>query len=324
MQLEQILLPIREELAQVEHVLLNRCETAVPTITQVVQYIVHNGGKRLRPALTILCARLTGDTGDAAPRVGAAIEMVHTASLLHDDVVDSAPTRRGRVSANSKWGNQISVLVGDFFWCKACQIIVDHGNPRILSAITHAIVGTTEGEVIELTKSNDISMTESEYLKIIRSKTALLMAVACQAGAMLGGVSETLECALQRYGFDLGIAFQLADDALDYVSDEARFGKSRGTDLREGHMTLPLLHTLTKCTEDEKAIIKDALLASTLTETQLATIVALLQQYGGIEYTMQMARQHVARAVAHLEPFKPTLEKESLQSLAAYAIARGE
>ncbi len=324
MQLEPLLLPISSDLAKVENILAQSCATSVGTITQVVQYIIQNGGKRLRPALTILAARISGNTSDAAMRVGAAMEMVHTASLLHDDVVDNAPTRRGRPSANSKWGNQISVLVGDFFWCKACEIIVDLEQPRILATITKAIVGTTEGEVIELVKSNDFDITEDEYLHIIQYKTALLIAASCQVGAQLAGVSELLEVALKRYGMELGMAFQLADDALDYVSDFDRFGKSRGTDLREGRLTLPVILALQRCDETEQRIVKDALLSPTHSDAQLAEVTAILEQYDCLADTRRRAEHHVARAKSHLDPFKPSLENDALRGLADYSILRGE
>ncbi|MBI2344199.1 MAG: polyprenyl synthetase family protein [Deltaproteobacteria bacterium] len=322
MQLDQMLLPIREDLATVETVIRHRCTTSISTITEVVHYIIQNGGKRFRPALTILAARLAGYVGDAAAQVGAAMEMVHTASLLHDDVVDNAPTRRGRPSTNAKWGNQISVLVGDFFWCKACEIIVDLGQHRILRAITDAVVGTTEGEVLELIKSNDISISEEEYLKIIAHKTAKLLACSCHVGAMLGGVSETLEHAVQRYGFDLGMAFQLADDALDYVSDEDRFGKSRGTDLREGRMTLPLIIALQRCDAREQSLIKEALLAQTLRDDQLAEVLQILDRSGGMAYTQEKTLTYVERAKSHLAPFKHSLEKAALFQLADYVTTR--
>lgn len=322
MQLEQILLPVTTDLAAAEQTIVDRSVTTVPTITQVVQYIINNGGKRIRPALTILSARVSGYTGDAAPKVGAAMEMVHTASLLHDDVVDNAPTRRGRASANSKWGNQISVLVGDFFWCKACEIIVDLGNHRILRTITDSIVGTTEGEVLEMVKNNDVSISEADYLTIIQHKTAMLFAASCHVGAILGDVSETLEHGLRRYGYDLGVAFQLADDALDYVSDEAQFGKTRGGDLREGRITLPLITALQYCTESEQTLLKDALLSHTLSDDQLTAVINVLDRSGGITHTLELAREFVERAKSHLAPFKPSIEKDALLHLADYVITR--
>lgn len=322
MQLDQILLSIRDDLAAVERTISDRSVTTVPTITQVVQYIINNGGKRIRPALTILSARVSGYTGDAAPKVGAAMEMVHTASLLHDDVVDNAPTRRGRASTNSTWGNQISVLVGDFFWCKACEIIVDLGNHRVLRTITDSIVGTTEGEVLELVKNNDVNISEADYLNIIQHKTAMLFAASCHVGAILGEVSETVEHALRRYGYDLGVAFQLADDALDYTSDEERFGKTRGGDLREGRITLPLITALQRCTDSEQTLLKDALLSQSLADDQLAAVIDILEHSGGITHTLSLAREFIERAKSHLAPCKPSIEKDALLHVAEYVIAR--
>jgi octaprenyl-diphosphate synthase len=322
MQLDQILLPIREDLAKVDVVMQQRCDTSVPTITQVVEYIIRNGGKRIRPALTLLCARVSGYSGPAAPKVGAAMEMVHTASLLHDDVVDNAPTRRGRASINSKWGNQISVLVGDFLWCKACEIIVDLGHHRILRTITDSVVGTTEGEVLELIKSNDITTSQDDYLTIIRHKTAMLIAASCHVGAILGEVPESLEHAVRRYGLALGMAFQLADDALDYVADEERFGKSNGTDLREGRITLPLIIAFQRCGTADQQLMKEALLAKSLTDAQLAEVVRILETCGGITETKKLALEYCEKARAHLEPFKQSPVKESLLKLTNYVEQR--
>lgn len=324
MQLEKICLPIQAQLAQVEEVLRERTASPVPIITQVVQYIIQNGGKRIRPTLTLLAARICGYSGDAAPRIGAAMEMVHTASLMHDDVVDNAHTRRGNPSANAKWGNQLSVLVGDYFWCKACELIVHHGDVRLLGIVTDTITGTTEGEVLELVTSNDTNIHEEEYLRILKFKTGILLSACCQAGAILGKVSETLESALKRFGLDLGMAFQLADDVLDYVSEEARFGKARGTDLREGKLTLPLIMVMKRCSDSERAVIKNALLSKTIAESALCHIIDILNKYEGLEYTRRLAQDFVERAKSHLSPFKPSLEKESLLALADYVVAREE
>ncbi|MBI2345521.1 MAG: polyprenyl synthetase family protein [Deltaproteobacteria bacterium] len=272
----------------------------------------------------MLSARICGYTGEAAPRIGAAMEMIHTASLMHDDVVDNAPTRRGKPSANAKWGNALSVLVGDYFWCKACEIIVQHGDFRLLKVVTDTITGTTEGEVLELTQSNDVGINEEEYLKIVRHKTAVLLSACCHAGAVLGKVSEMLETALRRFGLDLGIAFQLSDDVLDYVSEEERFGKTRGSDLREGKLTLPLIVALKRCTDPERAIIKDALLSTELSEVQLGKIIELLDKYEGIDYTRKLARDYAERAKSHLKPFKPSIEKDALLALADYVTSREE
>lgn len=324
MQLEKICLSIQDQLVNVEEIIRERTTSTVPIISQVVQYIIQNGGKRVRPAVTLLAARMCGYNGDATPPIAAAMEMVHTASLMHDDVVDNATTRRGKPSSNVKWGNQLSVLVGDYFWCKACEIIVQHGDFRLLRVITDTITGTTEGEVLELTKSNDVNIHEEEYLKIVRYKTGILLSACGQAGAILGRVSETLETALKRFGSDLGVAFQLADDVLDYVSEESRFGKSRGTDLREGKLTLPLIMVLKRCGDTERSAIKNALLSQDLGETDLLRVTEILHKYEGLEYARRLAQDYVEKAKAHLNPFKPSFEKESMLALADYVIAREE
>src|SRR3989344_1002707 len=261
MPLETFTIPVARQLQEVERVLATQLTSEVPLVTQVVQYIIQNGGKRLRPLLTLLSAKLSGYQGETSIKLAAAMEMIHTASLLHDDVIDDAGLRRGKSSAKAKWGNSISVLVGDFFWCKMSQIIVEHGCLRTLKVVTDTITATTESEILEITKHSDFSITQETYLQILRGKTAVLMGACCQIGAILGNVSEDYEMALRRYGSDLGIAFQLADDVLDYVSEENIFGKTKGGDLREGKLTLPLILTLKKATSDEFKIIKNSLMA---------------------------------------------------------------
>lgn len=324
MSMDQICLPIRQDLDAVEAVLARETTSSVDIITQVIQFMIANKGKRLRPALTILAARMAGYHGEAAPIMGAMMEMVHTASLMHDDVIDNAAVRRGRPSANAQWGNQISVLVGDFFWCKACEIMVRHGNSRILQAVTHTITATTEGEVLEVVKSNDINITEEDYLKVIQLKTAVLLSTCCQVGAILGDVSESYESAMKRYGYDLGIAFQLADDYLDYVAEEERLGKSTGTDLREGKVTLPLIVALKRADDSERQSIKDAALAKAITPKKLAEVLEIIKRHNGLAYTADLARHYIAKAKSHLEPFKPSIEKDALLALADYVIERGE
>lgn len=324
MSMDQICLPIQQDLIAVEDVLKRETTSSVEIITQVIQFMIANKGKRVRPALTILAARMAGYHGESAPLMGAMMEMVHTASLMHDDVIDNAAVRRSRPSANAQWGNQISVLVGDFFWCKACEIMVRHANPRILKAVTATITATTEGEVLEVVKSNDINITEEEYLKVIQLKTAVLLSACCQVGAILGDVSESYEGAMKRYGFDLGIAFQLADDYLDYAAEEERLGKSTGTDLREGKVTLPLIVALKRADDTQRQSIKDVALAKAITPKQFSEVLGIIKEHNGLAYTADLARHYVARAKAHLEPFKPSIEKAALLALADYVIERGE
>src|SRR3989338_4524877 len=324
MPLETFTIPVARQLQEVERVLATQLTSEVPLVTQVVQYIIQNGGKRLRPLLTLLSAKLSGYQGETSIKLAAAMEMIHTASLLHDDVIDDAGLRRGKSSAKAKWGNSISVLVGDFFWCKMSQIIVDHGCLRTLKVVTDTITITTEAEILEITKHSDFSIDEEVYLKIIRGKTAVLLSACCQIGGILGGVSEPFEEGLKRYGHYVGIAFQLTDDILDYESEEEKFGKHKGGDLREGKLTFPLIVALKKANLEESKIIKDALLAGRIDADKFKKVLDVIHRYDGLEEARKLARKYVERAKANLDPFKPSLEKESLLGLADYVIDRDE
>lgn len=324
MSLAPFAIPVAKELENSENILNTTLTSEVPLVTEVVQYIIQNGGKRLRPLLTLLSAKLAGYGGPAAPKLAAAMELIHTASLLHDDVVDDAPLRRGKSSAKAKWGNSISILVGDFFWCMMSRIIVGHGDLRILKVVTDTITQTTEAEILEITKHSDFSMDEATYLKIIGGKTASLLSACCQIGALLGEVSEENESALKRYGYDLGVAFQLTDDILDYVSEEALFGKHKGGDLQEGKLTFPLITALRRADAADSKIIKDALLAGRLETEKLKAAIDIIHRHEGIEKTRALALQYVQKACECLKPFKPSLEKESLLGLARYVVERDE
>jgi len=217
MSLATICLPVQPELKEVESILASDAVSSVELVNSAARYVLQNGGKRIRPALLLLVSKMFGADPASAVRLGAAIEMIHAASLMHDDVLDNATLRRGKPSANVKWGNQLSILVGDFLWCRASQITISHGNGRILSVMTETVEKTTEGEILEIIKSNDFNIGEDDYLKIIKLKTAMLFACSCQIGAIMAGVPEKFEAALKNYGLDIGIAFQLADDVLDYI-----------------------------------------------------------------------------------------------------------
>lgn len=322
MSIQRFAMPVAKEMEQVEVVLKSHLHSEVELVNQVVQYIIDNGGKRLRPLLTLLSAKLSGYQGEAAPKLGAAMELIHTASLLHDDVVDDAPLRRGKPSTKAQWGNSISVLVGDFFWCMMSKIIVEHGCFRILKVVTDTITITTEAEILEISKHSDLALNEEDYLKILKGKTAVLLAACCRIGAVLGGVSEMHEEALKRYGYDLGMAFQLADDILDYESEEEKFGKHKGGDLREGKLTLPLIVALKRGDYQETQMIKEVLLSGRISSERFKEVVSIIHRYDGIEETRKRAREFALKAKQNLNPFKSSLEKESLTGLADYVIER--
>lgn len=320
--IETICLPIRKDLEKVEQTLHGGLYSPVEMVTQVASHIVHSGGKRLRPILCILAARLFGYEGDRAVKLACALEFIHTATLLHDDVVDSATLRRGKTSSNNLWGNKASVLVGDYLYCKASSIIAEDGDFKVLGIIARTTANTTEGEVLEIVKSNDLSLTEEAYLEIIQYKTACLISAATELGARVAGVSEADQNRLKNYGTHIGIAFQLADDALDYTSSNEEIGKVVGTDFKEGKLTLPLIHAFKHCNNDEKNRVRLALQSSTSTPQDLQDILALIDKYKGIQYTLGKAKEYVNKARGDLAPYADGPAKEALLGLAEYMIDR--
>lgn len=322
MDLREICIPIRQEVEQVEQFIAQHLNSRFNFVESVTDYVMKNGGKRLRPILTILCAKLSGYQGEDAVALGAAIEFMHTASLLHDDVIDGATMRRGRDSTNKLWGNHVSVLVGDFFYCRAMDILVAHGDLKVLRAVTDAVTLTTEGEIFEITKVSDLNISEDDYLEIVKNKTAALMGAAAQTGAILGRVPEEFELSLRKYGYHLGIAFQLVDDVLDYTQPQEVSGKDSGLDLKEGKLTLPLILVLRRATDRELKNIKEALIAREMDITAFNEIYKIIQNYDGIRDTIRLAKSHVQKAKEGLLSFRPSLEQEALSAIADYVLVR--
>lgn len=320
--IREILLPIQDKVEGLERFMSEELASSVGFVEKVVEYVINNGGKRLRPILAILSAHLTGYSGDASIKLGAAIEFMHTASLLHDDVIDNAAIRRGRASINSKWGNHVSVLVGDFLYCRAMDVLVRHGDLKVLRVVTDAMTLTTEGEILEILKSNDLKINEDDYLRIVHGKTAALIGAACQTGAILGRVSEEFEQSLRKFGLNIGIAFQLMDDVLDYMVPSELLGKTNGTDLREGKLTLPLIMILRRCDDAERDIITNALIADDLNPELLKQVKTLLDKYDGIRMTQKLAETYIEKARHNLKPFKPSLVKDTLLAMADYVLTR--
>jgi octaprenyl-diphosphate synthase len=283
--MEKALALIHDDMAGVEAQFKQDLASDVALIRKVGEYVLASGGKRIRPMLLLLCARLTGYTGDKHVGLASVVEFIHTATLLHDDVVDSAVLRRGNASANAVWGNEASVLVGDFLFAKSFSIMVRGGNLKILQALSDATTTMAEGEVLQLVSTCDLDLDEEHYISVVRSKTAVLIAAACQVGGVLGAVNEELETALHEFGMALGIAFQFMDDALDYVADQAEFGKAKGHDLEEGKVTLPLIHALRQCTEQERERLAEIVEFDELSDEDLNYVVELIDRYDGIGYT---------------------------------------
>ena len=320
--MEEVLAIIREDLQRVEEEFRRRLKSRVPLITQIAEHLVKSGGKRLRPAFLILSAKLCGYDGDAHIPLAGAIEFIHTATLLHDDVIDNAEVRRGNPSANTLWGNEASVLVGDFLFSRSFSMMVEVGDMRVLEIVAQATTHLAEGETLELVKTADLETTEEENLELIVQKTASLISAATRVGAVLGGAPPEQEEALAEYGLQVGIAFQLVDDCLDYAGQAEALGKGVGVDLREGKVTLPLIHTLKNCTQEERRRIRDVMLAEELDQRGLGQVLDLVQKYGGISYTMGRAREYVERGKEALSLFPPSTEREALLSLADYVLKR--
>lgn len=322
MAFHNILVPLQKEMDALETTLKTLLTSQVPFVQSVAEYIIDNGGKRLRPILTILCAKLSGYQGESAYKMGACLEFIHTASLLHDDVIDNAKIRRGKTSANAKWGNHISVLVGDFFYCRASQLLTEQGDLQILKTVTDAITALTEGEVLEITKNSNLATSEEDYLEIIKNKTAILFAAACQVGGILGNLSQDHQKTLWEYGFHLGMAFQLSDDMLDYTAIEEKFGKENGIDLQEGKLTLPLIRANKLANPDEKQVIKDALMAEHIDKDTFSKIHEIIHKYKGFETTHELAKHYTEQAKEWILPFRTSIEKDLLLQIADFVVAR--
>lgn len=315
---------IGDDLKLVELQFRKDLQSDVPLIRKVGEYVLSSGGKRIRPALLLLASRLCGYSADKAVPLASVIEFVHTATLLHDDVVDSATLRRGLASANTLWGNEASVLVGDFLFSKSFSLMVNVGSLDILRILSYATTVIAEGEVMQLLCTGEIDLTEEKYINVIKSKTAILMSAACEAGAVLGTAQESHQKALADFGMDLGIAFQLMDDILDYVATEEEFGKSIGHDLEEGKITLPLIHTLRNCTDAEHAVIATVVEQDEMSLDDFRAVSGLVNKYGGISYTVDAARFYINRCRIHLEQFEPSPVREALLSLSEYVVTRSK
>ena len=313
---------IADDLTNLESTIQHLITTKIGFIKEIVNHIIRSGGKRVRPILIILTARLCGHKGEKHIPYAAIIEFIHTATLLHDDVVDNAQTRRGSSTANTVWGNEPSVLVGDFLFSKSFELMAHNGNEEIMRIMSEATTSLAEGEILELLKTCDADTSEEEYFDIIKNKTASLFSAACEVGAILGKVNQEKRAALRDFGYNLGMAFQLTDDVLDYVSYDAVLGKRVGTDLKEGKVTLPLIHALKSSAEKEKTYINTVLNNAKVTAKDFARVSKIINKYDGVEYTVNTTRQFIENAKLNLNSFRPSVYKESLITLADYILSR--
>ena len=320
MQLEQIREPVVDELRRLDEVIVARLASDVVLVNQVSQYIVGAGGKRLRPLSVVLAARACGYRGEQHVEAAAVIEFIHTATLLHDDVVDGSGLRRGRHTANEVFGNQASVLVGDYLYSRAFQMMVDLGDMRIQGVMADATNTIAMGEVLQLMNAHDPDTSEQSYLEVIYRKTARLFEAGAQMAAILAQATPAVEQAMVAYGRHLGTAFQLVDDALDYRADRAELGKNLGDDLAEGKATLPLIHALSRAAPDDAARLRAAIERGGLDD--LEAITRMIESSGGLEYTARLAQREKDLAIEALADLPDSAHLRSLRALADFAVSR--
>jgi octaprenyl-diphosphate synthase len=322
--LAQIFEPVREDLARVDQEFLRHVQSRVQLIPQIGRYIQTGGGKRVRPALLLMAARMCGfrGDGDRAVLYASVVEFIHTATLVHDDIIDESDLRRGRLAVHSRWGNDITVLLGDYLYIKSMALALTQDSLEIIRLLCDVTLRMIEGELFQLTKTGDVDISEEEHFEIIRRKTAHLFGGCAQIGGMLGGVSHEAEQALWNYGFNLGIAFQLVDDLLDYTADEQALGKPIGSDLREGKVTLPIIHLLERTGRDARPIVEAIVRDRDVSREQWTDLKRMLHDSQAVSHASRQAEHYASLAQQQLAGFPPSLERDALMSLPEYVIAR--
>jgi len=318
----QLIELVAGDMDRVNAVILSRTGSEVTMIPEIAKHLIESGGKRLRPMLTLAMARLAGYGGDGHVKLAAAVEFMHTATLLHDDVVDESEMRRGRLAARMVWGNEASVLVGDFLLGQAFKMMVEVGSLRALEILSSAAAVIAEGEVMQLAAAKNTATTEDEYLYVIRGKTAELFAAACEVGPALGSRPKAEQSACRSFGMNLGIAFQLVDDALDYGGKAAKLGKNVGDDFREGKITLPVVLSFRRGCESERDFWRRTLEEGEATEADLEHAIGLMARHRALEDTIQRARHYGAIARDALALFPDSPMKAALEETVEFCIAR--
>lgn len=320
--LEPMIALVANGMNSVNAVILDRMQSRIPLIPELAGHLIAGGGKRMRPMLTLACAALLDYPGNRHYKLAACVEFIHTATLLHDDVVDGSGMRRGRKTANIIWGNSASVLVGDFLFSRSFELMVEDGSLKVLKILSNASAVIAEGEVNQLTAQRQLDTDEERYLDIIGAKTAALFAAACRIAAVVAERDIAVEQALDSYGRNLGIAFQLVDDALDYAADGETMGKDVGDDFRDGKVTLPVILAYARGDEQDRAFWKEAIAGRRVSDEDLAHANALLTKTGAIADTLARARHYGQRAIDALAPFGAGQAKSALVEAVEFAIAR--
>jgi octaprenyl-diphosphate synthase len=320
--LSQIFEPIRADLELVDREFGRHVESQVELIPTIGKYIQTSGGKRVRPAVLLMAARLGAYHGDRAVLYAAVVEFIHTATLVHDDIIDESELRRGRAAVHSRWGNDVTVLLGDYLYIKSMALALTHDHLDIVRVLCDVTLRMIEGELYQLTKNGDAGLTEDEHFDIIRRKTAYLFGGCAQIGGMLGKVRREHEQALQEYGFNLGIAFQLVDDLLDFTGDLSALGKPVGADLREGKMTLPLIHLLQHDGGPAGKIVREIIASRSASAEQWSELLGLLKEHRSIDYAYRRAVDFAERAKKPLYAFPSSSERDALLALPDYVLSR--
>jgi octaprenyl-diphosphate synthase len=319
---QKILSAVESELEDIEKALSDNLNPYLDLVSEVAGHILFSGGKRLRPLLMVLSARLCGYTGDYDKTFSTALEYLHTATLLHDDLVDEAAMRRGKPVAHATWGNSITVLVGDYLLARALSISAGTGRLRIVQVLAELTENMSQGEVHQLMRKGDVNLAEGEYMEVIRRKTAVLFEAACRVSAIIADAPEEKEKSLALYGYNLGIAFQMADDLFDYTLDTSELGKEVGADLREGKLTLPVIYALKQARAADRDWMISIIQDDEFAVEDFKALVKLLDKYGGIDYTQQTAAGYIDTAKAALSGFEPSPARETLLDIADYALVR--
>ena len=319
---ERLLEVTAADMAEVNSLILSRAESHVDMVPELARYLIESGGKRLRPMLTVAAAQLFGRGTGSAINFAAAVEFMHNATLLHDDVVDESDMRRGKPAARMVWGNKASILVGDFLLGQAFMMMVETGDIAALGVLSSASAVMAEGEVFQLAKTGDLTTTPAEYAEVIRAKTAVLFQAACEVGAMSGGADAAGRDALARYGLELGNAFQLVDDVLDYGGQAGELGKNTGDDLREGKMTLPVILALAHGDAAEKATIAKALGDAEASSEQVAEVVAIMERHNALSRTLEQAHAHARAAQQALDILPPSDMRALLSDVVEFSVLR--
>ncbi len=322
MEIGEVWKSLEKDLADVEACIITNLESRTPLIPEVGFHLLKGGGKRIRPLLLLLSAKACGYKGNRHYLLASIIEYIHTASLLHDDVVDEASMRRGQKSANRVWGNQASILVGDFLYSKALYLAVREHNQQIMDVLSDATTTMSEGEVMQLAHIGNLGVTEGEYLDVITYKTAALISAACHLGAIIAEASQEIRDAMIAFGMNIGIAFQLIDDALDYSAEERKLGKQVGKDLLEGKITLPLIHTLMKSTKEESERLVRIFKNNQPRPKDVEFVFQCIEKYKGVEYTLEKTQGFIKKAKASLDHFEASPAKTALLAVSDFIYKR--